>query len=97
MIHMFFLDPFDYYFFHFAYHLINPGHQKSGTTVEASWNTVYFNLCCDYIIHFLPIDVVTHVAPMINFFCDKGSLNTLPLFKRYVRIDLLKILLHSEL
>ncbi|KAJ8938884.1 hypothetical protein NQ318_016088 [Aromia moschata] len=60
------LNPFDYYMFHFAYHLINPWQQRVGSTVT-SWNTVYYSLCCDYIIHFLPTDPTTQVLPVIYY------------------------------
>ncbi|KAF7277955.1 hypothetical protein GWI33_009070 [Rhynchophorus ferrugineus] len=56
------LNPFDYYFFHFAYHLINPLQQRSGSMVT-SWNTVYYGLCCHYILHFLPTDPCTKILP----------------------------------
>nr|CAI5857292.1 unnamed protein product [Callosobruchus analis] len=60
------LNPFDYYIFHFAYHLINPWQQRTGAYVT-SWNTVYYVLCCDYIIHFLPTDPQTAVLPVIYY------------------------------
>lgn len=61
------LNPFDYYIFHFAYYLINPWHQKSPANVNYSWNTVYYVLCCDYILHFLPTDPKTPILPLINY------------------------------
>ncbi|XP_019762262.2 sphingomyelin phosphodiesterase 4 isoform X1 [Dendroctonus ponderosae] len=60
------LNPFDYYFFHFAYHLINPWQQRAGSAVT-SWNTVYYCLCCDYILHFLPIDPAAKIHPEIYY------------------------------
>ncbi|KAL1494759.1 hypothetical protein ABEB36_010305 [Hypothenemus hampei] len=60
------LNPFDYYFFHFAYHLINPWQQRVGSTVT-SWNTVYYSLCCDYIIYFLPTDPAAKILPEIYY------------------------------
>ncbi|CAG9760871.1 unnamed protein product [Ceutorhynchus assimilis] len=47
------LNPFDYYIFHFAYHLINPCQQRFNTT-DGFWNTLYYTLSCEYILHFLP-------------------------------------------
>ncbi|RZC36546.1 sphingomyelin phosphodiesterase 4, partial [Asbolus verrucosus] len=42
------LNPFDYYMFHFAYHLINPWHQRSAGTIltpqQQTWSTVYYAL-----------------------------------------------------
>lgn len=60
------LNPFDYYFFHFAYHLINPWQQRVGSCVK-SWNTVYYVLCCDYILHFLPTDPSVGILPEIYY------------------------------
>ncbi|XP_023023938.2 sphingomyelin phosphodiesterase 4 isoform X1 [Leptinotarsa decemlineata] len=60
------LNPFDYYIFHFAYHLINPWQQRGGSTAT-SWNTVYYVLCCDYIIQFLPTDPGATVQPVIYY------------------------------
>ncbi|XP_066260835.1 sphingomyelin phosphodiesterase 4 isoform X1 [Euwallacea similis] len=60
------LNPFDYYFFHFAYHLINPWQQRVGSTVT-SWNTVYYSLSCDYILHFLPTNPVVKILPEIYY------------------------------
>lgn len=61
-----FSDPFDYYMFHFAYHLINPWHQRNGSLV-ATWNTVYFCLCCDYILHFLSTKPGDTILPHIYY------------------------------
>ncbi|XP_044271314.1 sphingomyelin phosphodiesterase 4 [Tribolium madens] len=65
------LNPFDYYMFHFAYHLINPWHQRSGTILstqqQASWNTVYYVLCCDYMLHFFPTTPGASVLPVIYY------------------------------
>uniref|UniRef100_A0A6P7GG23 Sphingomyelin phosphodiesterase 4 n=1 Tax=Diabrotica virgifera virgifera TaxID=50390 RepID=A0A6P7GG23_DIAVI len=58
------LNAFDYYIFHFAYHLINPWQQRAGSSC---WNTVYYVLCCDYILHFLPTDPGTPVLPVIYY------------------------------
>ncbi|XP_056639509.1 sphingomyelin phosphodiesterase 4 isoform X1 [Diorhabda sublineata] len=60
------LNSFDYYMFHFAYHLINPWQQRAGSSV-VSWNTVYYVLCCDYILHFLPTDPSTIIQPVIYY------------------------------
>ncbi|KAG5872702.1 hypothetical protein JTB14_008796 [Gonioctena quinquepunctata] len=60
------LNSFDYYMFHFAYHLINPWQQRAGSNVM-SWNTVYYILCCDYIIHFLPTEPGATVLPLIYY------------------------------
>ncbi|KAJ8917730.1 hypothetical protein NQ315_005179 [Exocentrus adspersus] len=69
------LNPFDYYMFHFAYHLINPWQQRAGSAVT-SWNTVYYVLCCDYIIYFLPTDPTVAVLPLI-YYNGKNPLQTM--------------------
>ncbi|KRT82729.1 hypothetical protein AMK59_3136, partial [Oryctes borbonicus] len=61
------LNPFDYYMFHFAYYLINPFHQRSGLTLQSSWSTVYYILCCDYVLHFLPTTVGALILPVIHY------------------------------
>lgn len=52
--------------FHFAYYLINPAHQRSVAALT-SWNTVYYVLCCDYILHFLPTDSTKPILPEIYY------------------------------
>lgn len=61
--------------FHFAYHLINPWQQRT-TCMIASWNTVYYVLCCDYILHFLPTDPGQVVEPVI-YYNGKNPLQTM--------------------
>ncbi|XP_060529009.1 sphingomyelin phosphodiesterase 4 isoform X2 [Cylas formicarius] len=70
------LNAFDYYFFHFAYHLINPWQQRAGAFVT-SWNTVYYVLCCDYILHFLPTDPNTTILPEI-YYNGKNPTKSIP-------------------
>lgn len=58
-------DPFDYYILNFALHLINNSQNKS--TWE-NWNSVYFALACDYLMHFLPADPnITVLPPIPNY------------------------------
>ncbi|XP_065209169.1 sphingomyelin phosphodiesterase 4 [Planococcus citri] len=48
-----YLNAFEYYMFHFAYHLINPTLQlPEENTLE--WDTVYLRLVETYLDHFLP-------------------------------------------
>lgn len=77
-----FLDPFDYYVFQFAYHLINPWQQRAGSAVT-SWNTVYYVLCCDYIIHFLPTDPTAIVSPII-YYNGKNPLQAMKSSLQYI-------------
>ncbi|CAK1550404.1 unnamed protein product [Leptosia nina] len=62
------LNPFDYYLFNFALHLTN--NEQSNSSWEV-WNSVYFALACDYLIHFLPSDPNTHVLPQIPHYNGK--------------------------
>lgn len=73
------LNPFDYYMFHFGYYLINPWHQRS-STINYSWNTVYYELCCNYMMHFLPTDT-SPVLPLINY-NGKNPYQTIPPIQR---------------
>ncbi|KAG6442597.1 hypothetical protein O3G_MSEX002447 [Manduca sexta] len=62
------LNPFDYYIFHFALHLISNSQNKSSWE---SWNSVYFALACDYLMHFLPTDPNIPVLPHIPNYTGK--------------------------
>lgn len=62
------LNPFDYYIMNFALHLINNSQNKS--TWE-NWNSVYFALACDYLMHFLPTDPNVTVLPLIPNYTGK--------------------------
>lgn len=79
---MFFVDPFDYYFFHFAYHLINSAHQRYQICNDSPWTTIYYMLCCDYIIHFLPISPNQPIIPILNFYNGKNPVYTLPSYTK---------------
>ncbi|XP_031768338.2 sphingomyelin phosphodiesterase 4 [Galleria mellonella] len=56
------LNPFDYYIFNFALHLVNNNQNKSSWE---NWNSVYFALACDYLTHFLPSDPNIPILPHI--------------------------------
>nr|XP_022912671.1 sphingomyelin phosphodiesterase 4 [Onthophagus taurus] len=58
------LNPFDYYMFHFAYHLINPWHQRNDLPLGSTWNSVYYILCCDYVLHFFPTQPIQVQPPV---------------------------------
>lgn len=62
------LNPFDYYIFNFALYLINNNQNKN--TWE-NWNSVYFALACDYLMHFLPLDPNMPVLPHISNYTGK--------------------------
>lgn len=65
------LNPFDYYMFNFALHLVNNGQNKS--TWENK-NSVYFALACDYLLHFLPVDPNIPVLPHIPNYTGKMTM-----------------------
>ncbi|CAH2073815.1 unnamed protein product, partial [Iphiclides podalirius] len=62
------LNPFDYYIFNFALHLVNNCQYKSSWE---NWNSVYFALACDYLMHFLPTDPNVPVLPHIPHYTGK--------------------------
>ncbi|XP_053626014.1 sphingomyelin phosphodiesterase 4 [Plodia interpunctella] len=62
------LNPFDYYIFSFALFLINNSQNKSSWE---NWNSVYFALACDYLMHFLPTDPNEPVLPHIPNYTGK--------------------------
>lgn len=70
-------DAFDYYMFHFAYHLTNPWQQRQQHSWN-TWHTVYYVLCCDYMIHFLPFDPNTIVTPQLRHFTGKNPITITP-------------------
>ncbi|XP_052746586.1 sphingomyelin phosphodiesterase 4 [Bicyclus anynana] len=57
------LNPFDYYIINFALFLIN-NYQSNDWRI---WNSVYFALSCDYLVHFLPCDPNVQVTPTISY------------------------------
>ncbi|KDR21935.1 Sphingomyelin phosphodiesterase 4 [Zootermopsis nevadensis] len=51
------LNSFEFYIFHFAYHLVNPWLQRVMDHGSWSlWETVYKHLAEEYLVHFLPSD-----------------------------------------
>lgn len=78
--------PFEYYIFHFAYHLTNPWLQlQQSENVWANWETVYVQLAHRYLYHFLPKDN-SIVLPMIGPYVKKTpprKLTQSPEFRRY--------------
>ncbi|KAF5304167.1 hypothetical protein FQR65_LT08061 [Abscondita terminalis] len=81
------LNPFDYYFFHFAYHLINPFHQHYQSLKGTPWTTVYYILCCDYVLHFLPTHPEHTILPVLNFYNGKNPIYTLPSVNKPVKVS----------
>lgn len=67
-LYLFVPDPFDYYIFSFALFLINNSQNKSSWE---NWNSVYFALACDYLMHFLPTDPNEPVLPHIPNYTGK--------------------------
>lgn len=64
--------PFEYYIFHFAYHLTNPWLQQvqEPEDVWANWETAYVQVAHSYLYHFLPNNNST-VLPMIGPYIKK--------------------------
>lgn len=76
--------PFEYYIFHFAYHLTNPWLQQQ-ENIWAKYDTVYYELANCYLNHFLPRDNST-VLPVIGPYIKKTpprKLTQSPEFKRF--------------
>lgn len=78
--------PFEYYIFHFAYHLTNPWLQlQQQENVWANWETVYVQLAHYYLYHFLPKDN-SAVLPIIGPYIKKAAqrkLSQSPEIRRY--------------
>lgn len=61
-----FMNPFEYYIFHFAYHLTNPWLQlQQEDNIWVNWETIYVQLAHTYLYHFLPRDN-SPVLPIIG-------------------------------
>ncbi|KAF5269701.1 hypothetical protein FQA39_LY08624 [Lamprigera yunnana] len=90
------LNSFDYYFFHFAYHLINPFHQRYQVLTGTPWTTVYYVLCCDYVLHFLPTNSHNHIVPVLNFYNGKNPIYTLPSMNKIFRCSKMSKLLRAN-
>lgn len=73
-------DPFDYFIFNFALHLLNDNETRG---FYDSVNTAYFALVCDYLIHFLPVDPSVGVQPSIPYFRGKVPATALQTANRY--------------
>ncbi|XP_017762369.1 PREDICTED: sphingomyelin phosphodiesterase 4 [Eufriesea mexicana] len=67
------MNPFEYYIFHFAFHLTNPWLQvQHQENVWVNWETVYVQLAHCYLYHFLPRDN-SPVLPIIGPYIRKTS------------------------
>lgn len=65
------MNPFEYYIFHFAYHLTNPWlQQPQQENVWTNWETIYVQLAHNYLNHFLPRDN-SAVLPIIGPYVKK--------------------------
>ncbi|KAK4875253.1 hypothetical protein RN001_011675 [Aquatica leii] len=81
------LNPFDYYFFHFAYHLINPFHQHYQSLTGTPWTTVYYILCCDYALYFLPTNPGNTILPVLSFYNGKNPIYMLPSVNKPAKVS----------
>lgn len=79
------MNPFEYYIFHFAYHLTNPWLQlQQPENIWMNWETVYVQLAHNYLCHFLPKDN-SIVLPIIGPYIKKTpprKLTQSPEFRR---------------
>ncbi|XP_012542626.1 sphingomyelin phosphodiesterase 4 [Monomorium pharaonis] len=79
------MNPFEYYIFHFAYHLTNPWLQlQQQENVWMNWETIYVQLAHCYLYHFLPRDN-SAVLPVIGPYVKKTpprKLTQSPEFRR---------------
>ncbi|XP_017772649.1 PREDICTED: sphingomyelin phosphodiesterase 4 isoform X2 [Nicrophorus vespilloides] len=80
------LNPFDYYMFHFAYHLINPCQQR--TTCDDQWDSVYYNLSVEYLSHFFPIDLNQQITPSVGYYSGKNPMQLPQTFQRTMRFKM---------
>lgn len=65
------MNPFEYYIFHFAYHLTNPWlQQPQQENIWTNWETIYVQLAHNYLNHFLPRDN-SPVLPIIGPYVKK--------------------------
>ncbi|XP_014203452.1 sphingomyelin phosphodiesterase 4 isoform X2 [Copidosoma floridanum] len=87
------MNPFEYYIFHFVFHLTNPWLQvPPQESIFSSYDTVYFELANRYLCHFLPKDN-SPVLPIIGPYIKKTSSRKLmqsPDVKRMQTTRLLK-------
>lgn len=54
--------------FNFALHVVNNDQDRISWD---NWNSVYFALACDYLLHFLPVDPNEPVLPHIPKYTGK--------------------------
>lgn len=66
------VNAFDLYLFHFARHLV-PLYNPS--VAWNSWNTLYYVLSCDYLVHFLPLEMDGVVLPVLPTGIGKTAYN----------------------
>ncbi|XP_014479776.1 PREDICTED: sphingomyelin phosphodiesterase 4 [Dinoponera quadriceps] len=91
------MNPFEYYIFHFAYHLTNPWLQLlQRENVWVNWETVYVQLAHCYLYHFLPRDN-TAVLPVIGPYVKKTPPRKLTQSPEYKRLQTPRLLRTSIL
>ncbi|XP_032686801.1 sphingomyelin phosphodiesterase 4 isoform X2 [Odontomachus brunneus] len=91
------MNPFEYYIFHFAYHLTNPWLQlQQRENVWVNWETVYVQLAHCYLYHFLPRDN-SAVLPVIGPYVKKTPPRKLTQSPEYKRLQTPRLLRTSIL
>ena len=59
-------DPFEFYIFHFAFHLVNPELQRSQSSTWQYADSLYLSLIEIYLSELLPCDR-SHVIPSVPY------------------------------
>ncbi|XP_025158099.1 sphingomyelin phosphodiesterase 4 isoform X2 [Harpegnathos saltator] len=91
------MNPFEYYIFHFAYHLTNPWLQlQQRENIWVNWETVYVQLAHCYLYHFLPRDNSV-VLPVIGPYVKKTPPRKLTQSPEYKRLQTPRLLRTSIL
>lgn len=71
------LNPFEYYMFHFAYHLVNPWlHVTCEGNPNNNWQTLYLRLAEEYLTVFLPCDG-SPILPPTPYYVGQGPTRTM--------------------
>ncbi|XP_012146579.2 sphingomyelin phosphodiesterase 4 isoform X3 [Megachile rotundata] len=95
------MNPFEYYIFHFAYHLTNPWLQvQQQENVWVNWETVYVQLAHCYLYHFLPRDnspVLPIIGPYIRRTPQRKVVQSPDLKRDYYRLQSPRLLRTSIL
>uniref|UniRef100_A0A1B6DPQ8 Sphingomyelin phosphodiesterase 4 n=1 Tax=Clastoptera arizonana TaxID=38151 RepID=A0A1B6DPQ8_9HEMI len=75
------LNPFEYYMFHFVFHLVNPWLDMNSqeSYLNLQWQTLYVRLAEQYLMVFLPLDG-SPVLPSITSYMVQSPSRSLPIY-----------------